>query len=63
MYASDKVEWVSADRRLPVAANLAVEVAFGDGSMEIRNTVTGDWREVVRWRSVDKAAAPKKKKP
>ena len=56
-----KSEWVSADRRLPVAANLPVEVGFGDGSVEIRNTVTGDWREVVRWRTVDKASVKKKK--
>ena len=45
-----------------MAANLPVECTFGDGSVEIRNTVSGDWREVVRWRSVDKTAAPKKKK-
>jgi hypothetical protein len=39
-----------------------VEVVLGDGKTETRDVLTGDWREVVRWRSVDKAAAPKKKK-
>jgi hypothetical protein len=46
------VRWVEATFRLPVAPNMPVEVALADGTAEIRDKVTGDWREVVRWRTV-----------
>jgi hypothetical protein len=34
-----------------VTANMPVEVEVG-GKVERRDTVTGDWRDVVRWRTV-----------
>jgi hypothetical protein len=46
------VRWVEATFRLPVAPNMPVEVVLADGKTEMRDKVTGDWREVVRWRTV-----------
>jgi hypothetical protein len=31
---------------------MPVEVVLADGKTEVRDKVTGDWREVVRWRTV-----------
>lgn len=46
--------WETADWRLPVAANMPVEVALEDGKLEVRTVVDGDWRGVRWWRSVEK---------
>jgi hypothetical protein len=57
------VRWVEATFRLPVAPNMPVEVVLADGTTELRDKVTGDWREVVRWRTVlDVDQKSKKKK-
>lgn len=57
------MKWVDANFRLPVAANMPVEVELAGGGMERRDTVTGDWRQVVRWRTVvDNEPKPRKKK-
>ena len=53
---------MDAGWRLPAAANLPVEVVLSDGSTEKRDGLTGDWRRVVRWRTVDKEAGSRKKK-
>jgi hypothetical protein len=31
---------------------MPVEVVLADGKTEVRDKVTGDWRAVVRWRTV-----------
>jgi hypothetical protein len=42
---------------------MPVEVALVDGTAEIRDKVTGDWRQVVRWRTVvDTEPKARKKK-
>ena len=57
------MRWVDATFRLPVAANMPVEVELAGGKTERRDTVTGDWRQVVRWRTVvDNEPAKRKKK-
>jgi hypothetical protein len=56
------MRWVDATFRLPVAANMPVEVELAGGGMERRDTVTGDWRQVVRWRAVVDSEPPKRKK-
>jgi len=57
------MRWVDATFRLPVAANMPVHVMLADGKEERRDTVTGDWRAVVRWRTVvDTEPAKRKKK-
>jgi len=57
------VRWVDATFRLPVAANMPVEVELAGGGTEKRDGVTGDWRPVVRWRTVvDTEPAKRKKK-
>ena len=56
------MRWVEASFRLPVAPNMPVEVALVDGKTEVRDKVTGDWREVVRWRTVLDADQKSKKK-
>jgi hypothetical protein len=57
------MRWVEATFRLPVAANMPVEVELEAGGTERRDTVTGDWRAVVRWRTiVDNEPAKRKKK-
>jgi len=53
--------WVDAGWRLPASANLPVEVVLADGKTEKRDTLTGDWRPVVRWKTVDKEPGAKKK--
>ena len=55
------MRWVEASYRLPAAANLPVEVELAGGGAERRDTVSGDWRPVVRWRTVDKEPGRKKK--
>lgn len=57
------MRWVEATFRLPVAANMPVEVELVSGGTERRDTVTGDWRQVVRWRTVvDNEPVKRKKK-
>ncbi len=56
------MRWVEATFRLPVAANMPVEVELAGGATERRDTVTGDWRAVVRWRTVVDTDPPKRKK-
>ena len=57
------IEWVPGSFRLPVAANLPAEVQLANGKVERKDTVTGDWRQVVRWRTVvDTEPKPRKKK-
>jgi hypothetical protein len=56
------VKWVDASFRMPVAPNMPVEVVLVDGTTELRDKVTGDWREVVRWRTVLDADQKSKKK-
>ena len=42
---------------------MPVEVELAGGETERRDTVTGDWRAVVRWRTVvDTEPAKRKKK-
>ena len=53
---------MDAGWRLPAAANLPVEVVLADGTTEKRSELSGDWRPVVRWRTVDKEAGSRKKK-
>jgi len=47
-------QWNKADWILPHSAHLPVEVELEDRKTEVRETVTGDWRQVVRWRMIDK---------
>lgn len=56
------MRWVDASFRLPVTANMPVEVELAGGGTERRDTVTGDWRQVVRWRTVIDSEPPKRKK-
>jgi len=56
------MRWVDATFRLPVAANMPVHVMLADGKEERRDTVTGDWRQVVRWRTILDADPKSKKK-
>ena len=57
------MRWVDARFRLPVTQNMPVEVELAGGVTERRDTVTGDWRSVVRWRTVvDTEPAKRKKK-
>ena len=56
------MRWVEASYRLPVAANLPVEVELAGGGTERRDTVSGDWRPVVRWKTILDADAKSKKK-
>jgi hypothetical protein len=54
---------VDASFRLPVTQNMPVEVELAGGGTEKRDGVTGDWRPVVRWRTVvDTEPAKRKKK-
>ena len=42
---------------------MPVEVELAGGGTKRRDTVTGDWRQVVRWRTViDSEPAKRKKK-
>lgn len=56
------MRWVEATFRLPVAANMPVEVEVAGGGTERRDTVTGDWKSVVRWRTVVDNEPPKRKR-
>ena len=56
------MRWVDASFRLPVAANMPVHAMLADGKEERRDSVTGDWRHVVRWRTVVDTEPPKRKK-
>jgi hypothetical protein len=51
-----KNQWQLGAWMLPHSAHLPVEVELADGTVERRSTVSGDWRQVVRWRMVDKQA-------
>ena len=56
------MRWVDAKFRLPMSQNMPVEVELAGGGTERRDTVTGDWRAVVRWRTVVDNEPPKRKK-
>ena len=45
---------MSANFRLPATQNLPVEVILSSGKTEIRQQLSGDWRHVVRWRTIPK---------
>ena len=47
---------------LPHSAHLPVEVELANGTVERRTTVSGDWRQVIRWRMVDKEAGDRQRK-
>ena len=54
---------MDASFRLPMSQNMPVEVELAGGGTERRDTVTGDWRAVVRWRTVvDNEPKSRKKK-
>ena len=55
-------QWNEAAWILPHSAHLPVEVELARGKTEIRDTVTGDWRPVVRWRMIDKREHKAQKK-
>ena len=57
-----KNQWHLGAWMLPHSAHLPVEVELADGTVERRSTVSGDWRQVVRWRMVDKEAADRQRK-
>ena len=46
--------WVDATFRLPAGPNLPVEVVLANGKTEVRLQLSGDWRPVVRWRTIPK---------
>lgn len=48
--------WVDANFRLPTTQNLPVEVILANGATEIRQQISGDWRPVVRWRTIPKSS-------
>lgn len=57
------MRWVDASFRLPMSQNMPVEVELAGGGTERRDTVMGDWRQVVRWRTVvDNEPKSRKKK-
>ena len=47
-------QWNKAAWILPHSAHLPVEVELAGGKTEVRDEVSGDWRQVVRWRMIDK---------
>ena len=47
-------QWNEAAWILPHSAHLPVEVVLEDGKTEVREEVSGDWRQVVKWRMIDK---------
>ena len=55
-------QWNEAAWILPHSAHLPVEVVLGDGKTEVREEVSGDWRQVVRWRMIDKREHKAQKK-
>jgi hypothetical protein len=50
------VTWVDASFRLPATQNLPVEIILASGKTEIRQQISGDWRPVVRWRTIPKSS-------
>ena len=50
-------EWYEASFWLPHQVHLPVEAELVGGEKEKRVTVSGDWRQVVRWRRVDKGSS------
>jgi len=55
-------QWNKADWILPHSAHLPVEVELAGGKMEVRDEVSGDWRQVVQWRMIDKREHKAQKK-
>jgi len=55
-------QWNKADWILPHSAHLPVEVELAGGKTEVRDEVSGDWRQVVRWRMIDKREHKAQKK-
>ena len=55
-------QWNEAAWILPHSANLPVEVVLEDGKTEVREEVSGDWRQVVKWRMIDKREYKAQKK-
>lgn len=55
-------QWNEAAWILPHSANLPVEVVLEDGKTEVREEVSGDWRQVVKWRMIDKREHKAQKK-
>ena len=55
-------QWNEASWILPHSAHLPVEVVLEDGKTEVREEVSGDWRQVVKWRMIDKREYKAQKK-
>jgi hypothetical protein len=55
-------QWNKADWILPHSAHLPVEVELAGGKTEVRDEVSGDWRQAVRWRMIDKREHKAQKK-
>jgi len=55
-------QWNEADWILPHSAHLPVEVELAGGKTEVRDEVSGDWRQVVKWRMIDKREHKAQKK-
>jgi hypothetical protein len=55
-------QWNKADWILPHSAHLPVEVELAGGKTEVRDEVSGDWRQVVQWRMIDKREHQAQKK-
>ena len=55
-------QWNEAAWILPHSAHLPVEVVLEDGKTEVREEVSGDWRQVVKWRMIDKREYKAQKK-
>jgi hypothetical protein len=55
-------QWNKADWILPHSAHLPVEIELTGGKTEVRDEVSGDWRQVVKWRMIDKREHKAQKK-
>jgi hypothetical protein len=55
-------QWNEAAWILPHFAHLPVEVELAGGKTEVREEVSGDWRQVVKWRMIDKREYKAQKK-
>ena len=55
-------QWNKASWFLPHQVHLPVEVELAGGKMEVREEVSGDWRQVVKWRMIDKREHKAQKK-
>ena len=55
-------QWNEAAWILPHSAHLPVEVELAGGKTEVREEVSGDWRQVVKWRMIDKREHKAQKK-